>query len=345
MSKGLSVYFKKYEWSNTTLPDFVGCLDDAYKQSGDKSLGEDFDLSNWSDVWLNSSGINTLEPVVDVEDGSLKSLKIKQGMGLKGKNRLRMQKLNVAIFEAGASGGDPVIVKEVVISEKEELTEVDISSLPGDFQYGAVFVNEGEHAYSKVRFDQQSIDWFTSNLQTVKDAVTRAAIQRYFWILVMDKKMTSLKYIDFVEKQLPHETVEQIITLGIANLKGLIAYYVPIELVADKKNVLFNTLVSLLGKEGVNKDPIVDQLFGFCSSKENLQSALGWLETGKITVGETQLYEITNSHKHSILHQLFRSRDFSTTDKMELLEMTMGDDKSDIAAKTRAVCMASLPDP
>ena len=29
---------------------------------------------------------------------------------------------------------------------------------------------------------------------------------------------------------------------------------------------------------------------------------------------------------------------------MELLEMTLGDDKSDIAAKVRATCMASLPD-
>ena len=85
-------------------------------------------------------------------------------MGLKGKNKLRMQKLNVAIFEAGASGGDPVLIKEVVIGEKEELTEVDISSLPSDFQYGAVFVNEGEHAYAKVRFDQQSFSRLTGSL-------------------------------------------------------------------------------------------------------------------------------------------------------------------------------------
>ena len=102
----------------------------------------------------------------------------------------------------------------------------------------------------------------------------------------MDKKMTSLKYIEFVEKQLPTETVEQILTVALANLKGLIAYYVPLELVAEKKDVLFNTLVNLLQKEGVNKNAIVDQLFGFLSSKENIQAALGWLETGKITVGD-----------------------------------------------------------
>jgi len=47
-----------------------------------------------------SSGVNILEPVVEVEDGKLKSLKIRQSNGLRGKNRLRLQKLNVAVFPA-----------------------------------------------------------------------------------------------------------------------------------------------------------------------------------------------------------------------------------------------------
>ena len=191
MSKGLTMYFKKYEWQNTTLPDFVGCFDEAYRASGDKSLGADFDLVAWSDTWLNTSGVNTLEPILELADGKLKSLKIKQGMGLKGKNRLRTQKLNVALYRAGQDS-EPIIIREVVVGEKEELTTVDISSLPADFQFGAVNVNEGEHAYAKVRFDPQSIKWFTENLYTVKDALTRAAIGRYFWMLVMDKQMTSL---------------------------------------------------------------------------------------------------------------------------------------------------------
>ena len=132
MSKGLEVYFAKHEWENTTLPDFVGALSDACKAAGDASLGADFDLAEWCDCWLNSSGINTLEPVAEVENGQLKSLKIKQGLGLKGKNRLRLQKLDVAIYEA-AGGGDPVVVKGVVVGDKNELTDIDISQLPGDF--------------------------------------------------------------------------------------------------------------------------------------------------------------------------------------------------------------------
>ena len=71
MSKGLHKYFKKYEWKNTTLPDFVSCLEEAFIESGDTSLGADFDFSQWCDTWLMSSGINILEPVIEVQDGTL----------------------------------------------------------------------------------------------------------------------------------------------------------------------------------------------------------------------------------------------------------------------------------
>lgn len=36
--KGLHLYFDKYSWSNTELSDFVGCMQDAFDQIGDKSL-------------------------------------------------------------------------------------------------------------------------------------------------------------------------------------------------------------------------------------------------------------------------------------------------------------------
>jgi len=44
IKKGLHRYFKKYEWQNTTLPDFIGCLDEAFKESGNKSMGSDFNF-------------------------------------------------------------------------------------------------------------------------------------------------------------------------------------------------------------------------------------------------------------------------------------------------------------
>ena len=39
MSEGLHIYFQRYKWGNTTLPDFVSCLAEAYERKGDQSLG------------------------------------------------------------------------------------------------------------------------------------------------------------------------------------------------------------------------------------------------------------------------------------------------------------------
>ena len=106
-----------------------------------------------------------------------------------------------------------------------------MSDIPADFKFGACFVNYDEHAYLKARFDQKSIDWFVDNLGSLSSAVTRGAIWRHFWILVKDKKMTSLKYIEFLKKQLPLETVDQIIAVGLMNIRTLIPSYIPPELV------------------------------------------------------------------------------------------------------------------
>jgi len=68
----------------------------------------------------------------------------------------------------------------------------------------------------------------------VKSACERGAIWRHFWNLVIDMKITSLKYIEFVQKQLPYETVDQIIATGLMNLRTVISSYIPRDLVKEK---------------------------------------------------------------------------------------------------------------
>ena len=123
---------------------------------------------------------------------------------------------------------------------------------------GAIVVNINDHAYGKVRYDSRTEKWLINNLQTVADPVTRAVVWRNFWLMVLDRKMSSLSYIEFVQKQLPHETIDSIIDVALMNLRVLIAYYIPVEHIAEKKNAMFSTLLTLLGKEGAQKQSIVD---------------------------------------------------------------------------------------
>ena len=101
----------------------------------------------------------------------------------------------------------------------------------------------------------------------------------------MDKKMSSVQFFNFVIKQLPYETVEQIISVALMNLNALLSFYIPQEHVLEKRSQMFEMLVGLLAKEGISettKGPLVDNIFGFITSTPHVKLAIEWLKTGKI---------------------------------------------------------------
>ena len=84
LSNGFKLYFKRYSFKNTTQKHLVECLQEAFDQSMDTSMGPEFNLKAWFEQWINTSGMNILEPIIESENGKLTSLKIKQGLGLRG---------------------------------------------------------------------------------------------------------------------------------------------------------------------------------------------------------------------------------------------------------------------
>ena len=66
---GLRNYFTEYRWRNTTLDDFIQCMQLAYEPNSDS-------LTEFSNRWLKRKGINTFT-VRESEDHS--SLILTQG--------------------------------------------------------------------------------------------------------------------------------------------------------------------------------------------------------------------------------------------------------------------------
>ena len=71
------------------------------------------------------------------------------------------------------------------------------------------------------------------------------------------------------------------------------------------------------------------------NDKQGFPMKQGVLTNGRVRLllkkGHSCFRERRAGQKNSILTALFKSRDFTTEVKMELLEMTLGEDKSDIA--------------
>ena len=343
IKSGLHRYFETYQWQNTTLPDFVGCLQWAFENSGDTAMGEDFNFTEWCDTWLTTSGVNVLEPVVEYnDDQSVKSFAIKQTCDLRGKNRLRKQKLDVAFYDESLTAH---VIRDVVISEKEQLNPLDVAF---DFPVKAVIVNHGDHAYAKVRFDQKTLDCFEDELCKIDEYLTRSVVWRQLWLLVMDGRMSSLQYFDFVIKQLPQETVEQSIVATLTNLTVLAKYYIPEDSVRTCQEKMFTTLLDLLARDIPDsiKSPVVDNIFGFISHEDHVALALKWVDCGFVhpaAAADQSLFSLSKSHKHQIVTRLHKSLVLSQEAKNALLEQVIGDDKSDLARNTRLTCQAATP--
>jgi aminopeptidase N len=67
MKKGISLYFKQFQYLNTSLQDFINCLKKILQEKGNE-----FNLNGWVESWLSKSGVNELTSKVsrNREDGS-----------------------------------------------------------------------------------------------------------------------------------------------------------------------------------------------------------------------------------------------------------------------------------
>src|SRR5699024_6619063 len=86
---GIRAYFTTHAWGNTTLDDL---LDELEATSGR-------DLRSWSRLWLETAGVNTLRPLVEVDErGHYVDAVIEQAHA-EGFPTLRPHRLAVGLYD------------------------------------------------------------------------------------------------------------------------------------------------------------------------------------------------------------------------------------------------------
>ena len=72
---GIKLYFKEFKWTNTTLYDFIGMLQQGYDTTVPNG---ELQLESWADKWLRTKGPNKITYEFTQEDGIIKSFRIRQ---------------------------------------------------------------------------------------------------------------------------------------------------------------------------------------------------------------------------------------------------------------------------
>ncbi len=179
---GVSAYFKKHHHANTELRDLLVELEATSGR----------DLSDWSALWLETAGVNTLRPEFDVDaDGTITSFAVLQEAPSEYPT-LRPHRLAIGVY-AAAEGGKLERTHRVEIDVDGART--DVPELVGVHRGDLVLLNDDDLAYAKIRLDEQSRQTAIAHLADIANPLARSIVWGAIWDATRDAEAPASDYV------------------------------------------------------------------------------------------------------------------------------------------------------
>ena len=200
---GLQKYFTKHAFKNTTLDDLLIELTQA---SGK-------DLTSWVSNWLQTAGVNTLRPLLEIENDSYKSISVIQEAPTMpvGSTQLRPHRLALGLYDL--TGESITLRKSVELDVSGAKTVV--AQLAGEKVADLLLINDRDLSYAKIRFDQKSITTLKAHLGKITDSLTRALCWSAAWDMLRDAEISATDFIEIALTGLSGEDdIATVTTIG-----------------------------------------------------------------------------------------------------------------------------------
>jgi aminopeptidase N len=188
---GMKRYFAQHEYGNTELRDFLAALEE--------SSGRDLDA--WSKEWLETAGVNTLRPEVDVDGQTYRAFSIRQ-QASDANPELRSHRVAVGLYDD--EGGRLRRRQRAELDVVGDRTEV--GDLAGERVAALALVNDDDLTFAKVRFDDRSLATVRERLGDLDDALSRAVCWTACWDMTRDAELPAREYLKIVLRHLGRET-------------------------------------------------------------------------------------------------------------------------------------------
>ena len=190
---GIRSYFSKHAYANTTLRDLLVELE--------RSSGRD--LASWSAQWLETAGVNTLRPELDLaEDGTYAAFAVLQEAPAEWPT-IRPHRLGIGLYDLAESGG----------LARRRLVEVDIDgertavdALVGEKQPDLLLLNDDDLAFAKIRLDERSVATLVASIDQVTESLPRALCWGAVWDMCRDAEIRARDYLTLAIEGVRAET-------------------------------------------------------------------------------------------------------------------------------------------
>jgi aminopeptidase N len=202
---GVSAYFQKHAWGNTELSDLLAELEATSGR----------ELETWSKKWLETAGVNTLEPEIATDaDGVITRFAIVQTAPADYPT-IRPHRLGVGFYSL--KDGALVRTHHVELDVDGDLTEVP--ELKGRVQPDLVLLNDEDLAYAKIRLDERSLRTAVEHLAKISDPLARSLVWGAAWDQTRDAEASATDYIDLVLRNIGTETESTTVRTTLGQLQ------------------------------------------------------------------------------------------------------------------------------
>jgi inorganic triphosphatase YgiF len=175
----------------------------------------------------------------------------------------------------------PHVIKDVLINDQEAMSVVQTNFT---FPVKAVMLNHGDYAYAKIRYDKHTLTNLKNDFQHVEDLLEHQMLWNHLFYHVMDNKISSVEYFNFIISQVPNEQSQGVVLDVLKSLQTDIDLFLPVSKVHDARKAQFNTLLKMMIKENNKemKDILASHLFAAIQLDEHVLQAQQWLNKNQI---------------------------------------------------------------
>ncbi len=270
---GVREYIAAYAWGNATLADLLRELE--------KSSGRD--LTEWTKLWLEESGVNILSPVIDInDDGVITSLSIRQESD--GRSSLRPHRIAVGGFDLV----DGKLVRTLAAELDIDGALTEVSAFAGKKRPALILVNDGDYAYGKIRMDEDSLRVAIDHLDAFEDHLARTQVLISTWNMCRDGLLSATAYSKIALKAIADESDGTVLRIVLGNLGSAVNLYSALKNRSALRLAVADEVFAILAAAEPGSDhqlQLAAAAMRFATTDEQLALIAGWLDGADVPEG------------------------------------------------------------
>jgi aminopeptidase N len=186
---GLRDYLDRYGGSVASLPDIIAC----WERAAGRELGE------WARLWLQTPGVNTLRPEVDLRPDGTMELAVLQT----GDCPDRLHRIRVGMYELLQADGyeSPSLLRRRVFEVEVSSGCTVVTGPTGSRTPDAIILNDGDLTFASIRFDPLSWHALTDCAMRVDDPTTEAVCWNAAWDMMTTGELGASELVDLVARR------------------------------------------------------------------------------------------------------------------------------------------------